>query len=55
MVMVMINNRCDFGNYEGNTSELVVYKYITSHIIFDLKLSENFRIKARFVAYEHLV
>ena len=53
--MEMINNRCAFGNYEGNTSELIAYKDITGHIIFDVKLSEDFRKKARFVADGHLV
>ena len=55
MVMEMTNNRVDFEHYEGNTSDLVAYEEITGHFIFDLKLSENFRRKARFVADGHLV
>ena len=55
MVMEMINNRCDFKHYGCNTSELVAYKEITGHLIFYVKLSENFRRKARFVADGHLV
>ena len=55
MVIEMVNNRCDFDHYEWNTSELVTYKEITGHLIFDVKLSENFRRKARFVADGHLV
>ena len=51
----MTNNRCSFEHYEGNTSELVSYKKTTGHLIFDVKLSENFRRKARFVADGHLV
>ena len=51
----MTNNRCAFEHYEGNKSELVTYKKITGHLIFDVKLSDNFRIKARFVSDGHLV
>ena len=51
----MINNRCAFENYEGNTSELVAYEEITGHLIFNVKLSEDFRRKSRFVADGHLV
>ena len=53
--MEMTNNRCAFEHYEGNTSELVAYEDITGHLIFDVKLSENFRRKARFFADGHLV
>ena len=53
--MEKTNKRCAFENYEGNTSELVAYKEITGHLILDVKLSENFRRKARFVADRHLV
>ena len=53
--MEMKNNRCAFEHYEGNTSELVAYKEITGHLIFNVKLSENFRRKARFVSEGHLV
>ena len=53
--MEMTNNRCAFEHYEGNTSEIVAYKEITSHLIFDVKLSDNFRREARFVADGHLV
>ena len=55
MVMEMTNNWVGFDNYEGNTSDLVAYEEITGHFIFDLKLSENFRRKAGFVADGHLV
>ena len=53
--MEMKNNRCAFEHYEGNTSEIVAYKEITGHLIFDVKLSDNFRRKARFIADGHLV
>ena len=53
--MEMTNNMCAFKKYEGNTSELVSYKEITGQLIFDVKLSENFRRKARFVDDGHLV
>jgi hypothetical protein len=50
----MLNNRVAFELYEGDVSKLVGYKRITGHIIFDVKLGENFRRKARFVADGHL-
>ena len=53
--MEMKNNRCDLEHYEGSTSELVSYKEITGHLIFNVKLSENSRRKVRFVADGHLV
>ena len=53
--MEMKNNRVAFETYDGNPNELVGYEEITGHLIFDVKLSENFRRKARFVADGHLV
>ena len=55
MVMVMINNRCAFEHYEGNNSELIAYEDITGRLIFNLKLSDNFRRNVRFVADGYLV
>ena len=52
--MEMTNNRCAFEHYEGNTSELIAYEDITGHLIFDVKLSDNFRRKVRFVADGHI-
>jgi len=52
--MEMKNNRVAFEEYEGDISKLVGYKRITGHMIFDVKLGENFRRKARFVADGHL-
>ena len=51
----MTKNRVAFEHYEGNNSDLVAYDKTTGQFIFDVKLSENFRRKARFVADGHLV
>lgn len=42
-----------FRLYKGDTKELVGYQEITTHFIFDIKLGENFRRKARLVADGH--
>ena len=39
--------------YEGDPKELKGYQQITGHIIFDIKLGEGFRRKARFVGDGH--
>ena len=39
--------------YDGDPDKLVGYQQITGHIIFDVKLGENFRRKARYVADGH--
>mgnify|MGYP003326537431 FL=1 len=49
----MENVRIAFKEYEGNPMELVGYQRIDCHMIFDIKLSENFRRKARYVAGGH--
>ena len=51
----MKNNRTAFEEYDGQVEDLVAYEQISGHLIFDVKLSENFRRKARFVADGHLV
>ena len=51
----MTNNRIAFERYNGEIKDLVGYEQITGHIIFDVKLSENYRRKARFVADGHRV
>ena len=38
---------------DGNLNGLVGYQQITGHITFDVKLGENFRRKARYVADGH--
>ena len=42
-----------FELYGGDPSKLVGYQKITTHFIFDIKLGENFRRKARLVADGH--
>ena len=49
----MKNNRIAFELHEEDVSKLVSFKEITGHMIFDVKLGENFRIKARFCANGH--
>lgn len=39
--------------FEGNVRELIGYQLITGHIVFDVKLGENFRRKARYCADGH--
>ena len=39
--------------YNGDPKELIGYQEITGHIIFDVKLGEGFRRKARFVGNGH--
>ena len=49
----MKNLRIAFETYEGYTNELVGYQEITGYIVFDNKLGENFRQKARYCADGH--
>ena len=49
----MTNNRIAFKLYEGEISQLVGFKEITGHLVFDVKLGENFRRKARYCADGH--
>lgn len=51
----MKNVRVAFEVYNGRLEDLIGYEKITCHIIFDVKLSEGFRRKARFVADGHKV
>ena len=51
----MKNVRIAFEKYGGDIKDLIDYERITCHIIFDVKLSEGFRRKARFVADGHKV
>ena len=39
--------------YEGDTTKLIGYQQITGHLVFDIKLGENFRRKARYCADGH--
>lgn len=49
----MANVRVAFKEYDGDTSSLVGYIQITGHLVFDVKLGENFRRKARYCADGH--
>ena len=51
----MTNNRIGFERYEGDIKDLVGYEEITGHLIFSIKLSENYRRKVRYVADGHKV
>ena len=55
IILEMKNNRVAFETYDGRVDDLIGYEEITGHLIFDVKLSENFRRKVRFVADGHLV
>ena len=49
----MKNVRVAFEEHEGDPNQLVGYTQITGHIVFDVKLGENFRRKARYCADGH--
>ena len=51
----MKNNRVAFERYDGKVEDLIGFQEITGHIIFDVKLGENFCRKARFVADGHKI
>ena len=40
-------------DHDGDPNDLVGFQKITGHMVFDIKLGENFRRKARFVADGH--
>ena len=46
----MNNFRIAFELHDGNPKELIGYQEIRCHLIFDIKLGENFQCKARYVA-----
>ena len=49
----MDNVRIAFEEYDGDTSTLVGYTQITGHLVFNVKLGEKFRRKARYCADGH--
>ena len=49
----MKNVRVAFQEYDGDPNSLVGYTQMTGHIVFDVKLGENFRRKARYCADGH--
>ena len=52
-MLEMKNARPAFKVCEGDAKDLVGHKQIDCHMIFDVKLGENFRRKARLVAGGH--
>ena len=50
IALEMKNVRIAFEEYEGDIKDLHEYEHISGHLIFDVKLGENFRRKARYVA-----
>jgi len=51
----MQNVRIAFETFEGNKEDIPPgYQYVDCHMIFDIKLGENFRRKARMVAGGHM-
>ena len=53
LMQEMKNVRPAFEVHEGDASKLVGYQKIKCHVIWDVKLGENFRRKARLVAGGH--
>lgn len=49
----MTDNPHAFTKHKGDPKELVGFTEITGHLVFDVKLGENFRQKARFCADGH--
>ena len=52
-MLEMKNVRPAFEVYEDDVKDLVEYQKIKCHFIFDVKLGENFRRKARLVGGGH--
>ena len=49
----MRNVRIAFEEFDGDPNTLIGYTQITGHLVFDVKLGENFRRKARYCADGH--
>lgn len=49
----MRNVRIAFEEYDGDVNKLIGYQEITGHLVFDVKLGENFWRKARYCADGH--
>jgi hypothetical protein len=49
----MENVRIAFEEFDGDPITLIGYTQITGHLVFDVKLGENFRRKARYCADGH--
>ena len=50
----MKNVRIAFDTYDGDIYDLVGYQFVKCHMIFDVKMGENFRRKACMVAGGHM-
>jgi hypothetical protein len=53
LIVEMKNVRIAFEEYDGNLEELIGYEEITGHLVFDVKLGENFRRTASYCADGH--
>jgi hypothetical protein len=56
IVLEMSNVRVAFEEYDGELTQdgkPKVYKFVSTHMVFDVKLGENYRRKARLVADGH--
>ena len=53
-MLEMKNVRPAFETYEGEVKDLIGYQKIKCHFVFDVKLGEGFRRKARLVGGGHL-
>ena len=54
IMLEMRNVRIVFEQYDGDIKDLVGYTSINCHLIFDIKMGENFCRKARMVAGGHM-
>ena len=53
--MKMKNNRVVFETFKGRIEDLVGYQDISGHLVYNVKLGENFQQNTRFVSDMHLV
>ena len=51
----MKNNRVSLELYKGKLENLIGYQEISGHLIYDVKLAENFRLNTRFLADRQLM
>ena len=50
----MKNVRIEFDTYDGDIDDLVGYQFVKCHMIFDVKMGENFCRKACMEAVGHM-
>ena len=53
--LIRVSSRVGFEEFDGDVNKLVGYQQLTAHMVFDVKLAENFRRKARYCADGHKV